>query len=60
MSPFMGFSQAYNAAWAGDIIYVKYGAYDVAASTILMTKRMIITATSSAVIRPVGKNQERE
>jgi hypothetical protein len=56
-NPFLGFMQAYNAAWAGDIIYLKYGTYNVNASSILMTKRMIITATSSALIKPVGKGK---
>ena len=57
-NPYNGFTQAYNAAWAGDIIYLKYGVYNVASPTILLDKRMIITATHSALIRPVGKGGE--
>jgi hypothetical protein len=56
-SPFRGFTQAYNAAWEGDIIYLKYGVYDVASPTMLLDKRMIITATHNALIRPVGKGK---
>lgn len=57
-SPYKGFMQGYNSAWSGDILYLKYGVYNVASPTIFLNKRMIITATDAALIRPVGKGAE--
>jgi len=54
-NPFRGFVQAYNSAWEGDILYLKYGTYDVNAPSVLLTKRMIITATDNALVRATGK-----
>jgi hypothetical protein len=55
-NPFIGFAQVYDNAWEGDVLFLKYGVYDVNAPTVLLTKRMVITATSNALIRPVGKD----
>jgi hypothetical protein len=54
--PFLGFVQAYNSAWAKDVLYLRYGEYNIAAPSMLLNKRMVITATSGAVIRPTGKS----
>ena len=55
--PYIGFLVGYAAAPAGDILYLRYGSYDVDVPSILLNKPLIITTTHTAVIRPVGKKK---
>jgi hypothetical protein len=56
-SPYSGFMQGYNSAWAGDILYLMYGVYDTGVQSLLLNKRMIITATDGALIRALKKGE---
>ena len=53
--PYDGLVHAHLLADPGDILFLKCGTYNEPVESLLLNKRMIITATSNAVIRPVGK-----
>lgn len=58
--PHVGVTNAHLFANPGDILFLKYGTYDEPGASLLLNKRMVITATSNALIRPVGKDKEEE
>jgi hypothetical protein len=52
--PYEGVLSAQDKMPAGSVLYLKYGTYSETGSTVLLNKRMILTASSTAVIRPAS------